>query len=104
MPTIADIFAHIFNYSDHIATVHSHNGKSHVHYEYIEAAKKSSHGDPSSNNLPKKSESSSEHILFTTAPDISTTAAPLINFNTFFQNLPVIFLQGNFRPPISFHA
>ena len=38
-PTIADTVAHIFWYSEHMATVHFENGKYHVHLEYQQAAK-----------------------------------------------------------------
>ncbi len=39
LPYVSDAIAHVFWYSDHIATIHSHDGKFHVHKEIIEAAK-----------------------------------------------------------------
>ncbi|MEP7142817.1 MAG: hypothetical protein ABI707_08100 [Ferruginibacter sp.] len=105
MPTITDMLAHLLNYSEHMATVHhSHGGKSHVHYEYIEAAKKNSHEDNPYNNIFKKGDGSSEHILFTTAIVPSITLVLQEHSNSFFQNLPVISLPGNFRPPITLHT
>ncbi|MFT3934611.1 MAG: hypothetical protein QM726_13390 [Chitinophagaceae bacterium] len=50
MPAIADCIAHIFWYSEHVATVHYENGKYHLHYENIDAAKKSL---PEKNTLSK---------------------------------------------------
>jgi len=40
VPYFVDIAQHIFNYSEHITTVHFENGKYHVHNELKEAAKK----------------------------------------------------------------
>ena len=44
LPYASDVIAHIFWYSDHIATIHSHNGKFHVHKEIIEAEKSAESG------------------------------------------------------------
>ncbi|HSZ84725.1 MAG TPA: hypothetical protein VK787_01770 [Puia sp.] len=41
VPIIADIIAHTFWYSQHIATVHFENGKYHVHYQSMNEAQKS---------------------------------------------------------------
>ena len=101
MPTIADSFAHILNYSEHIATVHYEDGKYHVHHEYIEAAKKNSHGDIPYNNTLKKTDSSNEHIMLMTLPGLSTPAVPQDHLNSIARYLPVISLQDDFRPPIA---
>ncbi len=50
LPFITDTIAHIFWYSEHVATVHYENGKYHVHLENIDAAKKSQ----SEKNTPAK--------------------------------------------------
>ena len=41
VPFFADVIAHTFWYSQHIATVHFENGKYHVHYQYLNEAEKS---------------------------------------------------------------
>lgn len=65
MPTLADGFAHLLNYQDHIATVHKHNGKSHTHFEYIEAARnQADKNNPlNTNDGFKKVNFASEHFL-----------------------------------------
>ncbi|MBL0358773.1 MAG: hypothetical protein IPP72_18740 [Chitinophagaceae bacterium] len=40
MPFIADVLAHTFIKGKHLATIHVENGKSHVHWEIINASKK----------------------------------------------------------------
>lgn len=60
LPYTSDIIAHVFWYSDHIATVHSHNGKFHVHKEIMEASK---NNNPEKNsNILKKDASPNEHL------------------------------------------
>ena len=39
-PYISDTVEHIFNYTQHMATVHYENGKYHVHKELVDNAKK----------------------------------------------------------------
>src|SRR4051794_23718468 len=99
MPTVSDIFAHIFNYSDHMLTVHHHHGISHVHFEYIEAAKKDSHTNAPINNLPKKTNYSCEHLLFTLSTNLSPCTIPQKHPWFFFQKVPAIYIQGHLRPP-----
>jgi hypothetical protein len=103
MPTVSDIFAHIFNYSDHMLTVHRHNGKSHVHFEYIEAAKKDSHTNAPINNLSKKTNDLSEHLMFTSSPTL-LPSIPQMHCWPFFQKMSAIYLQGHLRPPIVLHT
>lgn len=59
-PYIADTIAHIFYYSQHLATVHYENGKLHVHKEIIANAKK----DEPAKEIPssKKESSANDHI------------------------------------------
>ena len=104
MPTVSDIFAHIFNYQDHMLTVHHHHGKSHVHFEYIEAAKKDSHGDAPINNIPKKANDSSEHLMSTSSANPLPSTIPQQHLFSLSQKAPAIYLQGHLRPPIEFHA
>ncbi|GAC1426553.1 MAG: hypothetical protein NVS9B7_25160 [Flavisolibacter sp.] len=47
LPTIADKFQHTFCYTEHIASVHHHNGNDHVLEEYIHTSKTSLPGNNS---------------------------------------------------------
>ena len=59
-PYISDTVAHIFYYTQHMATVHYQNGKLHVHKEIVDNAKKN---DPAKESPSSKKEtSSSDHI------------------------------------------
>ena len=60
LPYASDLIAHIFWYSDHMATVHSHNGKFHVHKEVMEAAK--NNDSEKNSNILKKENVESDHI------------------------------------------
>lgn len=100
MPTIANGFAHLLNYSEHMTTVHYENGNYHVHYEYIEAAKKNAREDSPYNNTLKKIDNTNEHLMLTTQGDPRAPAHPQDYLNPLFQYLPVISLQEDFRPPI----
>lgn len=58
-PYVSDAVAHIFYYSQHMATVHYENGKMHVHKEIVDNAKK----EQPAKELPaaKKENSANEH-------------------------------------------
>lgn len=100
MPTVTDIFAHVLNYKEHMATVHKHNGKFHVHYDYIEAAKKNSHEDNPYHNTNKKTGSSDDHTIFVTLPVAFVSEIHQDHLNLFSCYLPAISLKGDLRPPI----
>src|SRR5579862_7749964 len=55
VPFLADVIAHTFWYSQHMATVHCENGKYHVHYQFMNEAQKS---------LPGKSPQNSKTQVF----------------------------------------
>ena len=59
-PYVSDAVAHIFYYSQHMATVHYENGKMHVHREIVNNAKK----DQPAKETPasKKENSTTDHI------------------------------------------
>jgi hypothetical protein len=59
LPVISDKIAHIFWYSEHMATVHYEHGQYHVHYELYEAAKK---GYPEKNNTTKEDDQVNIHL------------------------------------------
>jgi len=95
-PSIADIIAHVFWYSKHMATVHYEHGKYHVHYEYAQAAKNKY---PEKDTHLSKLAYGSEHLVTTDAYDICLS--PVIK-NKFFitsSYLLVRHLNNDFPPP-----
>jgi hypothetical protein len=64
-PVLQDIWAHVFNSSEHIATVHYENGSMHVHIEVKHAAEHSSSApaESSSENLLPVVHLATENIL-----------------------------------------
>ena len=72
-PYIQDTVAHIFYYTQHMATVHYENGKMHVHKEVMDNVKK----EASQKKIPasKKDNSTPDHISFQQKG--TTTALPV---------------------------
>lgn len=95
-PSLADSIAHVFWYSEHMATVHVENGKYHVHLAYAKAAKK---GYPEKDaNIPKQ-DTDTQHLNNT---DIYQFLVPArIQTHCFIANgyLPIIHLHSDFPPP-----
>lgn len=104
MPTLADSFAHILNYSEHVATVHHEHGKSHVHYEYMEEAKKNANRDNPYSNSSRKIDSSGEHLLFTSSQELLIFNPLNVYLKSFVQSLPATSPQEDLRPPIMLPA
>ena len=101
IPTLADAFAHLLQYSDHIATVHHDHGEYHVHYEYLEAAK----NNPSEENSTKpsgfkKCSNQDEHLISNTSPSLTPAGAHPYYLIPQIQSLPVVVTQKDLRPPI----
>lgn len=61
-PWFSDLVAHVFYYSQHMATVHYENGKLHVHKEMVDNAKKD--GPEKQTPSSKKNNPASDHISF----------------------------------------
>ena len=61
-PYLKDTIAHIFWYSEHMATVHFENGKFHIHKEVLEEAKKTAN---EKSDIQKKALSQDDYILST---------------------------------------
>ncbi len=76
-PYISDAVAHIFSYTQHMATVHYENGKMHVHKEIVNNAKQKE----TQNEIPlaKKTNTLTDHII-TKQPE---TSAGLIKSRCF---------------------
>ncbi len=95
-PSIADTVAHIFWYSEHMATVHVENGKYHVHLEYTNAARKNYPEKDA--NLPKAG-SDTDHLI--TAVTYHFSLPPVIetHFLTYTSPLSGNYLHSDFPPP-----
>jgi len=95
-PSIADAMAHIFWYSEHMATVHYEHGKYHVHYEYAQAAKNSY---PQKDTSLPKSESFNEHLMAADAYGFSLSPIIKNKFFTASSCIPSRCLNNDFPPP-----
>jgi len=96
LPLLTDCAAHIFWYSEHVATVHYENGKYHVHQEIKEAAKK---------NIPDQNQQDLKKEI--------TTTEHFVPFNSWYFNkifIPNLYpnfafnicdqaVSGDFPPP-----
>ena len=97
MPYISDAIAHILFFKDHMATVHAHNGKFHVHLQVSEAAK-NDNSDKSANIL-KKDASDNEHIIAQKS-EIDVIKKPIPEYSATVRiNFSHIFLPRHFPPP-----
>lgn len=70
-PYIQDSIAHIFYYTQHLATVHYENGKLHVHKEVVDAAKKET--APRDQTSFKKDTGISDHLSTASNPALAIT-------------------------------
>ncbi len=96
-PYISDAVEHIFNYTQHMATVHYENGKYHVHKEIVDNAKKNNpvKETPSS----KKEKSANDHIAIQqkqTAPDLPANISYQFTSSS---NLHNNYLAADYPPP-----
>jgi hypothetical protein len=88
-PYISDGVAHIFYYTQHMATVHYENGKYHVHKEIVDNAKKN---DPVKETpSSKKENSANDHISFQQKQGEQITAASIV-----YQLSPTATLHNNY--------
>lgn len=96
LPAISDKIAHIFWYSEHMATVHYAHGQYHVHMEYTDAAKK---GYPEKNNSAKEDESINIHLPF--IHDYTFTVYPSVQnkFISFSSSLADNDMSCLYQPP-----
>jgi hypothetical protein len=97
MPFVADILAHTFWYSQHIATVHFENGKYHVHYQVMDESKKSF---PEKDQRSIKSETStSDHLITALEFNFSFPVLDKKRFVNLLVHLPQPDSWGNYPPP-----
>ena len=97
IPALSDCVAHIFWYSEHMATVHYEHGKYHVHYENVNEAKKGF--PPKDAGLPKSADITTEHLLASTSYQFSHTAFFQSHFSVFHTFFPPTCLHSDFLPP-----
>ncbi|SRR5579871_61510 len=97
VPFIADVIAHTFWYSQHMATVHFEKGKYHVHYQYMNEAQKSFPGKNPSNF--KTETFISDHLFFSDRFDFSFHSLTEKHFRELSFFIPELSLQNNFPPP-----
>ena len=97
LPFITDAVAHIFWYSEHIATVHYEKGKYHVHYESMAAAKKTD----SQKSVPvSKTETAfSEHFMNTSRFVFSSQPLLPAHFSNLSCTLQYTWLANSYPPP-----
>lgn len=100
MPTLADLVSHVLNYKEHNATVHKHDGKLHVHNEYIATANKDFNNTGALNHSYKKVDKPNEHIIAFTHDIILSSLSLQIQLNLLLQRLSSISLPDDLRPPI----
>lgn len=98
MPYITDGLNHILNFKDHMATVHAHHGKYHVHIEVAEAAKKMN-TEKNTDNILKKETTGNDHNIVK-KPDSFPVQQSILKYAA---TLPVdisdIYLSSDFPPP-----
>ena len=96
-PYVSDTVAHIFYYTQHMATVHYENGKYHVHKELLDDTKKNN----PAKEIPasKKENSATDHISLQQKKTV-----PLLPVITSYQissatKLINNYLAGDYPPP-----
>ena len=95
-PSLADGIAHVFWYTEHIATVHAENGQYHVHLEYAAAAKK---GYPEKDTHLPKQGSDTDHLMRTQEYSFSVPVIVQKDFTISYSYLPITHLPSDFPPP-----
>ena len=97
LPAVSDCIAHIFWYSEHMATVHYEHGKYHVHYENVNEAKK---GYPEKDsNLPKPADLISEHVIIASTYNFTVPLLIQTHFSALYTYFPHTYLQTDSLPP-----
>jgi len=96
-PYIQDAVAHVFYYTQHMATVHYENGKMHVHKEVMDNTKK----EASQKEIPasKTDNSTTDHTSFkqreTAMAQVVNTSYSIAPATTLLFN----YLAGEYPPP-----
>ena len=97
VPFIADVIAHTFWYSQHIATVHFENGKYHVHSQSINEAQKSF---PGKNTQNSKTETFiSDHLVKSQKFNFTFFVINKKYFKDLSFSIPEVNPSQNYPPP-----
>ncbi|MEP7108821.1 MAG: hypothetical protein ABI760_12585 [Ferruginibacter sp.] len=97
LPFINDFASHIFNYSEHMATVHFENGKYHVHYELQQNTKKANpQKDP---GILKKDVSGNEYIINKESTSLTFIHILQKPYSIFTVDMVSAFLTDDYPPP-----
>ncbi len=97
IPFVADVMAHAFWYSQHIATVHYENGKYHVHYQCMDESKKSI---PGKNSQGIKTENfAGDYMITEHSFEFSISPVPEDLYSHYSFAMPNIFPTNNYPPP-----
>lgn len=96
-PYVSDVVAHIFYYTQHMATVHVENGKMHIHKEIVDNAKK----EASQKELPsaKKDKPANDHISLQQKEPIPGTGLKKLYQIPPASTLLYNYLPGDYPPP-----
>ncbi len=97
VPYVADAVAHVFYYSQHMATIHYENGKLHVHKEVIDQNKQSQ--KQAETPASKKDNSITDHINITDKNTVNTVVNSSEYSLSLAASIPKQYLQGDFPPP-----
>lgn len=96
-PFAADIIAHTFWYSQHIATVHFENGKYHVHYQYMSESQKNA---PGKNAHATKTETFSNDYLVSQQEYNFSIRLVMNSYSTKpSSSIPEVYPSCNYPPP-----
>ncbi|MEP6748516.1 MAG: hypothetical protein ABJB86_12365 [Bacteroidota bacterium] len=98
LPLVSDCMAHVFWYSQHMATVHYEHGKYHAHYELQDAAKKNL---PEKNNTLKENEQVNIHLPYIQRYDFTVcpSSSAKNKFVSFSSTLSDSYPGTNYPPP-----
>jgi len=97
MPIFADIVAHMFWEKEHLMTVHKFHGKSHVHFDLLNASKQADK-DKSSGNFKNSSEDY-VHLIYNTVYNFSSTYVVTNSYYLPVISYPTSHLDIDYPPP-----
>ncbi len=98
LPVVKDIVAHLFWKMEHLATVHHHYGKNHVHNEIKDVA---AHDEKQNNQQTKTQEPVSIHILSKNNYDLGYQFISANSYSSKLYRLLNPFLEIKSPPPKS---
>ena len=96
-PYVSDAVAHIFYYTQHMATIHYENGKYHVHKEIAENATKNN--PVKETPASKKENSANDHITLQQKLAVHLLPANILHQFIFASTLHNNYLAADYPPP-----